>query len=258
MFLMHLSMSNSRPKGNDSESVCSCVQLGLSQILVTPHQTSTLDHPFLFSFYNPPASEFCPSGSRESVSMTFSLVENVIYAVLTATEKIGQFHWMIVVAQSPTFGFQFHATNKFGTQWHYECVPWDLSYSSSSSCSSCSSWETDSEHSFLDNAVSFTPIGTMSVFGESLDASHLHEYLKDIPIPHVSTADSLYDERMSSLWWRQAIRVLHQSGLFVRCANLDAFEGEIKRKSTAAEYASFVHPLPRVLSTKLAGPWPDS
>jgi hypothetical protein len=166
------------------------------------------------------------------------------------------------VAQSPTFGFQFHATNRSGTEaqaWHYECVPWDTTPYSAPSYSSCLSCESDSEHSSLiENAVSFTPIGNLSVFGEGLDAAHLNEYLKDIPMPRVATVESFYDERISSLWWRQAIRILHQSGLFVQCTQLDAFEGELKRKSIAAEYAKFLHPLPRLFSTKLAGPWPDS
>ncbi|KAK7469256.1 hypothetical protein VKT23_003742 [Stygiomarasmius scandens] len=191
--------------------------------------------------------------------MPFLLIPNVIYTVLTATEKIGQFHWMLVVASSATDGYLFHATNNSGTQpWHYKCTPWDSSYSSSSSCSSCESDYSENSSSFIENAVSFTPVGNLSVFGDGLDATHLNEYLKDITIPRTTSLESLFDERFSLLWWRQALRTLHYSEMFVRCINLDALEGELKRKSTAAEYARFMHPLPRVLSTKLAGPWPDS
>ncbi|THU87030.1 hypothetical protein K435DRAFT_782645 [Dendrothele bispora CBS 962.96] len=193
--------------------------------------------------------------------MPFTLVPNVIYTVLTGTGKIGQFHWMLVVASSASDGYLFHATNNSGTRpWHYQCTPWDLSYPSSSSCSSCESDYSELEHSssLIENAVSFTPIGNLSTFGDGLDATHLNEYLKDIPIPRTTSVESLFDERFSILWWRQALRTLHQSEMFVRCMNVDAFEGELKRKSTAAEYAKFMHPLPRVFSTKWAGPWPES
>ena len=55
------------------------------------------------------------------------------------------------------------------------------------------------------------------------------------------------------IWFKEAIRRLNDSGLFVLCEDVDALEMDLNEKACAVEYAGEV---PRVLDTKYASPWP--
>jgi hypothetical protein len=97
--------------------------------------------------------------------------------------------------------------------------------------------------------VSFTKIGEMP---EGLDHLHLDEYLRGTPmaIPKVDHAR----ERVFTccFWFREAIRQLHDSGIFVECHDVNSLLEELKIRATAAEYLGR---LPQIFETKLAGPW---
>jgi hypothetical protein len=138
----------------------------------------------------------------------------------------------LVYSQTPTEGRKIHATKDCeNSAWRFECVPWN------------------GPDDVL--AVTFTKIGDL---GEGLDYLSLVEYVKDIPMT-VPPVDYLREPRFNCrVWFREALRRLHKSELFVRCYNVDSLEHALTTRATAAEYMG---DLPRMYDfPALAGPWP--
>ncbi|KAF9460183.1 hypothetical protein BDZ94DRAFT_1324255 [Collybia nuda] len=126
--------------------------------------------------------------------------------------------------------YKFHVTTEGASpEWHYECAQWD---------------EED-----LPQAVSFTKIGEIP---DGLDHRHLDEYLRGIPMT-VSKVDGNREHLFTCrVWFREAVRQLHDSGIFVECHDIDSLENELTNRATAAEYLGR---LPQIYETKLARPW---
>ncbi|GLB39989.1 hypothetical protein LshimejAT787_0704990 [Lyophyllum shimeji] len=156
---------------------------------------------------------------------------NTIFAALKRSDRRGFFHWMIYLCTGESSGYKYHATTDGATsEWHYECAPWQAATDSSM-------------------AVTFTKIGELP---EWMDHGFLDNYLREIPMA-VPKVDYQREKAFTCrVWFRAAIRQLHDSGMFVECSDVDSLESELKNRATAAEYLGN---LPHVYETTLARAW---
>ncbi|KAF8918822.1 hypothetical protein CPB85DRAFT_1278859, partial [Mucidula mucida] len=134
----------------------------------------------------------------------------------------------IEAAKDEEKGYKFHAAGSDDNPWHYECVEWR------------------GPEDLL--SVTFTKIGDLM---EGLDYQILDEYLKPIPM-EVPNRDRANERSFTCrVWFKEAVRRLNDSGLFVQCEDVDALEMDLNEKACAVEYGGEV---PRVLETKHAQP----
>lgn len=142
---------------------------------------------------------------------------NDIYAALTETNIAGKFHWSIFVATSATDGWKMHATNMpSGLAWRFERVHW------------CGA-STDP------SAVLFMKIGAIP---PGLDAETLELYLceSNIPMDVVPPAQRGAEPRFTCrVWFHEAVRVLDDAQMFVRCADVEALMRELVGKGCAMQ-----------------------
>lgn len=98
-------------------------------------------------------------------------------------------------------------------------------------------------------AVTFTKIGELD---EGLDYRHLDEYLKGIPMV-IPSIDHMSEPRFSCrVWFKEALRQLHDAEMFVRCPSVELLEDELRTRAIAAEYTN---QLPQIRSTARADAW---
>ena len=78
-------------------------------------------------------------------------------------------------------------------------------------------------------------------------------YLKDIPMA-IPLRDIPREPNFTCrVWFREAIRQLNWSQMFVHCNDVDALEKEVWESASGAE--CWPDLLPRLTSTRFAGPW---
>ncbi|KAJ3737266.1 hypothetical protein DFJ43DRAFT_250669 [Lentinula guzmanii] len=164
------------------------------------------------------------------MSMIFN--KNDIYAALTRSDVRGAFHWAIYLVIDQKTGYRLHATTHGGrTPWEYECVLWD-------------------GPEFV-LAVTFTLIGQLH---EDLDVECLEAYVKDIPMNIIPRDQQREPKFTCRVWFKEAIRQIHASGMFVNCPDVDALERELLTKTTAMEYLGDER-LPVQGTSACAKPW---
>ncbi|KAJ3997597.1 hypothetical protein F5050DRAFT_1711170 [Lentinula boryana] len=140
--------------------------------------------------------------------------KNDIYAALARSNARGTFHWAIYLVLNNERGYKIHATTHGGrTPWEYECVEWN------------------GPDSVL--AVVFTLIGHLD---DDFNVDHLQLYVKDIPMNIIPRNQQGEPEFTCRVWFKEAIRQLHASGMFVKCPDVDALERELVAKASAMEY----------------------
>ncbi|KAJ3966567.1 hypothetical protein EV361DRAFT_808810, partial [Lentinula raphanica] len=143
--------------------------------------------------------------------------KNEIYAALARADRRGTFHWAIYLLrlwQDQENGYKIHATTHGGTTpWEYECIRWKAPKSAL--------------------AVTFTLIGHLH---EDLDVDCLEVYVKDIPMNIIPRDQQKEPHFTCRVWFKEAIRQIHASGMFVNCPDVDALERELVAKASAAEY----------------------
>lgn len=98
--------------------------------------------------------------------------------------------------------------------------------------------------------MTFTKIGELP---SGMDYLFLDTYFRDIPmaVPKIDYGRELVFT--CRVWFRQAIRQLHDAAMFVECPNVDSLESELISRAVAAEYLGN---LPQIYTTKLARAWP--
>ena len=110
-----------------------------------------------------------------------------------------------------------HATNTGvdggQTDWRFECVPW--------------------EGTRDPTAVAFLKIGDID---PDFDWTLIVEYVKDIPMDIPSSQRAREPKFTCRVWFKEAIRMLNESGMFVKCPDVDALEEELRQR---AIYAAF-------------------
>ncbi|KIY50003.1 hypothetical protein FISHEDRAFT_40143 [Fistulina hepatica ATCC 64428] len=154
---------------------------------------------------------------------------NDIYACLMEGEKAGDFHWALCLTEA----YKMHATNDNGaSDWRYECVRW-------------SGFDTDVR------GISYSKIGQLDL---DFDVRFIEEYVKDMPMS-VPPIDRSREPRFTSrVWFREAVRVLHGAGMFVRCDQVDRLEHELAMRATADQYRRRDLPIFHDHANS-AGPW---
>ena len=140
----------------------------------------------------------------------------------------------LLLRKTPEDGYKFHATTKADSlPWHYEVASWNGPAS--------------------ELAITFTKIGQLA---DGLNYQTLDLYLRNIPMTVPYSDIRVNRERTFScrVWFREAIRCLDNSNMFVKCSqtSLELLETELVTRACAAEYGGN---LPKVFKTELAGAW---
>ncbi|PBK82249.1 hypothetical protein ARMGADRAFT_947043, partial [Armillaria gallica] len=154
-----------------------------------------------------------------------------VYVALTKNEISGTYHWILYFVVTPKSGWKMHATNDGDARtWRYERKTWD------------------GPDSFL--AVTFTKIGHVD---NNFDVEMLEEYVKDIPMS-LPEVDIGKEPRFTCrVWFKEAIRHLNLTELFVNCPDVDALERELIQRASALELGQVGNMmLPYFYTTKLA------
>ncbi|KAF9067679.1 hypothetical protein BDP27DRAFT_1328520 [Rhodocollybia butyracea] len=158
---------------------------------------------------------------------------NDIYAALTRADVRGTYHWIIYVVINDEEGYKIHATTHGGTTpWTYECTTWNGPRSRLS--------------------VTFTLIGHMD---DDFGIEMFELYVKDIPMNIIPPDQQPREPNFTCrVWFKEAIRQLDASGMFVKCTDVDALERELWNRAIGFEY-QLHNPLPVLLSTEQAVAW---
>ncbi|KAF9048419.1 hypothetical protein BJ165DRAFT_1015679 [Panaeolus papilionaceus] len=159
---------------------------------------------------------------------------NEIYAALSEIHTPGEYHWsFFVVAQDPAFaGWRVHATNHETDDWHFESVSWSGPHAPDS--------------------LVFVKIGEIL---DGLDVRHLVEYVKDIPMAVPPDRQPFEPEFNSRVWFREAIRTLHEAQMFVCCFDVEKLIEELAMKGTVAQYRGPGLHRPTFFVARHAKPW---
>lgn len=81
--------------------------------------------------------------------------------------------------------------------------------------------------------MAFIKIGHIDL---DFDHTLLVDYVKDIPMAVPPSQRSKEPKFTCRVWFKEAIRVLNDSGVFVKCPDVDALEDELTRKALAGAY----------------------
>lgn len=158
------------------------------------------------------------------------LEENGVYAALYTNEHGKSWHWAIYFHRfhypSPNIeisGYKMHATNTYGP-WQYE--------------------RTDQDILSTHTLTTITKIG--AIHDLQWGVEFLETYLKAIPMS-IPRVDELYEKAFTCrVWFREAIRVLHNEGFCINCSDVNALCRELishARLNEANTMYRATHPL---------------
>ncbi|EAU86218.1 hypothetical protein CC1G_03429 [Coprinopsis cinerea okayama7 len=206
-------------------------QYDLVPALVAIFTTRILQFHQELVFYLPVLDMVVASSNKDRIGHSSSMMkQNEIYAALTEVNVAGMFHWSLYVVEADGKpGWQVHATNKDTDVWRFAQDSWDGPSS--------------------EGAIAFLKIGEIM---EGLDVSCLLEYVQNIPMAVPPSQEDKEPAFTCRVWFKEAVRILNDSGLFVECMDVDALEYELAQRAIVAQYS---RQLPVIAVAKNARAW---
>lgn len=146
------------------------------------------------------------------------LEHNALYAALFEQDPENSWHWGLYLhhehkGASGTLisGYKMHVSNEHGA-WQYACL-------------------SDS----VPASFALTIMAKIGAIHPDWDVQFLDEYLKVIPMSVPDIDRHVESTFTSKVWFRQAVRVLHNEQFSVKCEDVDALERELASSARIAD-----------------------